>query len=161
MFGCLTQRAGLSQLSAGPCPFGTRKTSFATEPGRRGSRVLATLLSRHSPLALVFRSLAAAAAALGFSPLATLLSGSLATRSRRRGSRLSLGFTRSRLSGSLALASRVHSQSPCSRARRRHLSPPVVTTPRPRTSSICRSAWLSPLGFICFAVHLLSSASQG
>jgi hypothetical protein len=116
--------------------FSSRHSSCSrlqTPRSRRGSRVLS---SRHSPLALVFRPLAVAAAALGFSPLATLLSGSLATRSRRRGSRLS---------GSLALASRVHSQSPCSRARRRHLSPPVVTTPRPWTSSICRST------FICFA----------
>ena len=135
----------------------TSQVSLATR-SRRGSRVFS---SRHSPLALVFRLLAAAAAALGFSPLATLLSGSLATRSHRRGSRLSLGFTRSRLSGSLALTSWVHSQSPCSRACRHHLSPPVVTTPCPRTSSICRSTWLSPLGFICFVVHLLSSASQG
>ena len=73
-------------------------------PSQASLAAAALGFSRHSPLALVFRSLAAAAAALVFSPLATLLSGSLATRSRRRGSRLSLGFTRSRLSGSLAVA---------------------------------------------------------
>jgi hypothetical protein len=103
--------------------------------------------SRHSPLSplsslatllslFVFRPLAAAAAALGFSPLATLLSGSLATRSRRRGSRLSLGFTRSRISGSLALA---------------------VLTGSPSSSLSTRGDDTAPAD----ELDLLSSASQG
>jgi hypothetical protein len=73
-----------------PGPFRTRHLCFASEPGRRGSRVN----SRRSPLQCSRRS----------QPTSSRLSP------------LSTGLT--------PLASRVHSLSPCSRARRRHLSPP-------------------------------------
>jgi hypothetical protein len=125
--------------------------SLATR-SRRGSRVFS---SRHSPLALVFRLLADAVAALGFSPLATLLSGSLATRSRRRGSRLSLGFTRSRLSGSLAVA--VLTGSP----------PSSLSTRGDDTAPADElDLWICRSTFICFArlapflaAHLLRKVS--
>jgi hypothetical protein len=163
MFRCLAQRTSLSQASARPDPFRTRRSCFASESGRRGSRVLS---SRHSPLALVFRPLAAAAAALGLSPLATLLSGSLATRRRRRGSRLSLGFTRSRLSGSLAVT--VLTGSPPSSLSTRGDD----TAPADELDlSICRSTFiyfarLAPflaahLLSSALSSHLISSASQG
>jgi hypothetical protein len=106
----------------------------------------------------------------------------LATRSRRRGSCLSLGFTRSRLStcsrllGSLAVVVLMGSP-PSSLSTRGDDTAPADEL----DLLLCRSALLSPLRFICFAVgderlapflvayllssalssHLISSASQG
>jgi hypothetical protein len=94
----------------------------------------------------------------------------LATRSRRRGSRLSLGFTRSRFStrsrllGSLAVVVLMGSP-PSSLSTRGDDTAPTNEL----DLLLCRYASLSPLGFICFAVgdemlapflvaHLLSSA---
>jgi hypothetical protein len=169
MFGCLAQRTGLSQVSAGPGPFGTRKTYFASEPGRRGSRV------RHSPLSpLASRSsssdhsqppprriLSSRHSPLGFSrhsqppPRLSPLS--------RVHSLSPLGFTRSRISGSLAVAVLTGSP-PSSLSTRGDDTAPVDEL----DLLLRRSASLSPLGFICFAVgderlapflvaHLLSS----
>jgi methyl coenzyme M reductase subunit C len=93
-----------------PGPIRTQINHFAIEPGRRGLGFAVS--SRDSPPPRLSLS-------LSLSPL---------------------GFTRSRLSGSLAVAVL---------PRRRHLSRPVVTTPRPRTSSIC------------FSVDLLRSRLSG
>jgi hypothetical protein len=70
----------------------------------------------------------------------------LAHCARVHSTRLSpLEFTRRRRRGArLSLASPVHSQSPCSRARHRPLSGPMVTTLRPRTSSHSSHLSLSP-----------------